>query len=505
VCRTRASFSYAYGPTFVTDLPTPPVAESMTRFTCCAGLLLLLCMAPVWLAPAVSMQDYPQHLFITAVLRGDAHPEWTSYYARQLTLAPYTGFYWAAYALTPLFGLDGAGRVFVTAYWLLIGLWVLRLAAGARTPPWAALLAFPFAVSQVYFHGFLNYLFALPLLMLALHELRLSASQRFGAGRLALHGALLLGIVWFHPLCLYVYALLASVELVLTRDSATPWHLRTLPGLLALGGLALWQLESYRDANKDLWWAPFDDSLRYLSLLLTGMRAQPLAAALPGLCLLTLAGVLARSQAQRALDRRDLLQVLALGITYFILPFRIGSYTYVSWRLAPLLGLMLPALFARAPLSRRASWIVVAAAALLSADAAFLQLQVGHESAEIRALVPKVKAGARVTAINFAADSRYLNAHYFSLMHEHDIFYYSVEAGGVSPFLWSDPLIPVRKLPALTLTPPRSLQEMLSQGYGVVFSRQANPAFAHTLDRAYVLRGQSGDWSVFERRDQTAH
>ena len=502
MCRVDARFSYAVGPTLVMDPPTPP--QSLQRFHVCAAALLALCIVPVWWAPAVPMQDYPQHLFVTAVLR-EEHPEWAQYYARQLTLTPYTGFYWVACALSPVFGLDGAGRVFVTAYWLLIGLWVLRMTDGARTPPWAALAAFPLAVSQVYFHGFLNYLFALPLVMLALQELRLSATQHFGWARLVLHAALLLCVVWFHPLCLYVYALLAGVELAFTRDSVTPWSQRVLPALVVLAGLALWQVQAYRDVQKQVWWAPIDDSLRYLSLLLTGMRAQPPWAAVHGLCFLVLVGALLTGGAWRALDRRDLLQALALALAYLIVAFRIGSYTYVSWRLAPLLGLMLAAVFARAALSRRASLVVVTACALLTLDAALLQLQVGAESAEIRALVSKVKPRSRVTAINFAADSRYLHPQYFNLMHEHDIFYYSLQAGGVSPFLWSDPLIPVRKLPALTLTPPRSLQDLLSQGYAAVFSRRANPAFAHTLDPAYVLRGQSGDWSVFERRSNGVH
>ena len=481
------------------DHPSAPQVQSWTAFTCCAAALLCLCVLPVWLAPALPMQDFPQHLFITAVLRG-AHPEWTDAYVRQLTLAPYTGFYWVACALTPLLGVEAAGRAFVTGYLLLFVVWMWRLAAELRSPPWAALLAFPFALGSTYFHGFLNYLFALPLVLLALQELRESAAVRLGSARLAGHAVLLCGIAWFHPLCLYVYAGLAALDLLLSRRSATALFARAAPGALALVTLALWQAASYRDTEGQVWWAPAHDTLRYLSLLFTGLRPQPIWIALHTACFLGMGAVLAAHRPWRALDRRAGLQALALLLAYLLLPFRIGSYTYVSWRLAPLFGLALAALFARVSLSRRSGLVLALACGVVTADVVLLQLQVGHESAEIRALVPNVQRGARATAINVSISSSFLHPDYFGSIHEHDIFYYSLAAGGLSPFLWSDPLIPVRKQAHFGLTPPRSLKELLAQGYSVVFTRNANPELAHALERAYVQRGERGAWRVFERR-----
>jgi hypothetical protein len=70
----------------------------------------------------------------------------------------------------------------------------------------------------------------------------------------------------------------------------------------------------------------------------------------------------------------------------------------------------------------------------------------------------------------------------------------------VSPFLWSDPLIPVRKRASLTLSAPRSLPELVKQDYGVVFSRGAPPELTRVLASQYALKGESGAWRVYERR-----
>jgi hypothetical protein len=471
----------------------------------CVLALFAICCVPVWFAPALPMQDYPQHLFLVAVLRGDVQHAYSTYYDSALSFAPYTGFYWFGRALAGVLGVDGAGRAFVTLYFALIAVLVLMSERAARravpTPAikWSALAFFAFAIHQEYFHGFLGYLITLPLLFLALHGLREASVQRWGAACAALQLCLLGLMLWFHPLSIYLYALLALFEITGVRAAQTPLWLRVLPVSIALAVLWTWQAHSYRDASDWQWW-PWRDTAGYLAQLAYGLRKDPGSRLVHvlGFAAITLSIVFTKPP--RAIDKRDVLQLGALLTIYWVLPYRVGSYSYVNWRIAPLIYWQVARLIVRVPLGRWSQLGLVVGVLACTLDAVGLQWQVGREAAEILPLVRRVRPAQRVAAISFDDSSAYLDPKFFYLMHHHDIFYYQLLAGGVSPHLWQLPLVPVHYKHHVSPRVPRSLSDLIAGGYEVVFARHAVPGFATTLAPAYDLRARHGAWSVFERR-----
>jgi hypothetical protein len=472
----------------------------MHAYRCCALLLAAICCLGLWIAPAVPMQDYPQHLFVSAVLQGGAHASWAHDYDAALGVTPYSGIYWLLGWLTPVFGLDGAGRALITAYFALFAWLTVRLSGiDKNTPPWSALWLFPFALNQAYFHGFLNYLITLPLLLIALSQLRHAQSRSWQRLDVLSHAAVLVLILWFHPLTIYVYAGLALCELALSRASHTGTWLRAAPLLAVAALLVSWQVGAFRDRTGFVYW-PLADTSAYFGQLFLGLRADPLSVLLHALGCALVGLVLVRIPKQAAITRRDLLQLSASVLAYFALPYQVGSYSCVNWRLAPLPFLLLALMLARVALPRRAAWLVSSVAVAFTCDASYLQLQVGRESAEILLLADSVAKQRSVVALALDASSKLLHPQFFYLMHRHEIFYYQLASGALSPHLWRLPLMPVRYRAQPPPREPRSVAEIIQQNYPLVFARGATPELAQALGKAYRPQQANGSWVVFERQ-----
>ncbi|HEY2733350.1 MAG TPA: hypothetical protein VGI70_05160 [Polyangiales bacterium] len=460
-------------------------------------LLFVSCSVVIWQTPAVPMQDYPQHLFIAAVLRGDPHHDW-SQYEGSLSLAPYTGFYWFAEGATALLGsVDRAGRAFITAYFALLTLSLFRVRRRFEFGASALLLFYPLAINQTYFQGLLNYMITVPLLVLALHELRESAVAPARAPQLIGQAALLTLILWFHPFTVCVYLVLATIDVLLTRDSATRPAYRMLPALFIFALFYAWQSQHETDYSVH-WWSLQDDA-SYLGQIASGMRPGMRALLLHGLGYVIVAALCAIRFRRNAIDRRDLFQALALALGYFALPFWIGRYSYFNVRLAPLLYCQIAILLASIPLPRSSATLVGAIAIALTIDACYLQLQVGREAAEILPLVHALKPEQRAVAIPFDDSSEYLDPKLFSQMHRHAVFYYQLLAGGVNPHLWRLPMVPLRYRSDVLYHEPHSIRELVEGGYVVIFARHPAPSFVAALERHYPRHVTHGAFMVFER------
>lgn len=472
---------------------------ALRAYRCCALFLASICCLGLWIAPAVPMQDYPQHLFVSAVLQGDAHASWAQDYEAALSVTPYSGIYWVLGWLTPVFSLDGAGRAIITAYFALFAWLAVHLSRATVTPPWSALWLFPFALNQAYFHGFLNYLITLPLLLIALSQLRHAESRRWQRLDVLGHAAVLVLILWFHPLTIYVYAGLALCELALSRAALTSTWLRAAPLLAVAGLLVSWQVVAYRDRTSFVYW-PLADTTAYFGQLILGLRADPLSVLLHALACALVGLVLVRIPLRGAITRRDILQLSAAVFAYFALPYQIGSYSCVNWRLAPLPFLLLALMLARVSLPARAAWLVSAVAVAFTCDAAYLQLEVGRESSEILPLARSVAPQRSVVAVALDSSSKLLHPKFFYLMHRHEIFYYQAASGALSPHLWRLPLMPVRYRAQPEPREPRSIAEIISQQYPLVFARGVTLELAQALGAAYRPHQANGSWVVFERK-----
>ncbi|HEX7477798.1 MAG TPA: hypothetical protein VF331_08325 [Polyangiales bacterium] len=468
-------------------------------FKVCTLVLLGLCLWPVWACAALPMQDYPQHLFIASVLQGDGAHIWSRYYEWQLHLEPYSGCYWVLRLLGPVFGLDTAGRLLVSAYFVLLAGFVASAARRFAHTPWGLLLVLPWATHQEYFHGLLNYLIALPLLLIALEQLRAAATARWTALQLCGHMGLLLVILLFHPFCVLAYVGMAVCEAALTRSSATLARMRLLPACLASTLLVLWQVFCYRSTNSQLHWLGPEVALHYLRQIFSGMRASH-GATWHAVVWLGLLAALASARRTNVLDRRDVLRLLGLLTACFFLPFWVGRYSYFNLRVAALVYFQLAAMAGCFALGRAARSVVVASALALTLDASLLQAQVARESAEILPLVAKLAPERKVASVAFDDTSAYLDPECFPELHRHEVFYYQLQKGGLSPHLWHLPLVPVRYKASVRLAEPHSVRDLLAQGYQLVFARNAPPKFTEIMLRHFQLRAHHGTWLVFERQ-----
>ncbi len=133
------------------------------------GLALLAGVAPLWASVRLPFVDLPQHLHLISVLHrlNDASTLFPEYFARRPALTPYLGYYYAVSGLNWLMPLELANRVFLTLTVAGFPLSIAALLRVQRRPVWPALLTLPFAYGDSLAWGFLNYVSALPLAVLA--------------------------------------------------------------------------------------------------------------------------------------------------------------------------------------------------------------------------------------------------------------------------------------------------------------------------------------------------
>lgn len=160
------------------------------------------------------MQDYPQHLVLTQVLANidDPASDYRRYFETHLGVV-YSTFYVVTLGLAKVMSIQTAGRVTLGLYPLLVlaMVWRIQRRAAGGAEPWGAVLFFPLSFNQQYFLGNVNYLLALPLVILALvdfEEFLEGTPRRSVAIRQAVWPFLLAAT---HPLALMVFIALALV------------------------------------------------------------------------------------------------------------------------------------------------------------------------------------------------------------------------------------------------------------------------------------------------------
>jgi hypothetical protein len=363
------------------------------------ALGLLLGVAPLWVSHQLPMVDLPQHLALISALHrlGDPTTLYPAVFAARGELTPYLGYYHLVSALHWLLPLEVANRLFLTA--VVAGL-PLSLAFLLRTvgrPRWPSLLALPFTYGDSFGWGFINYLAALPLAVLACGCFLRALAEPPGRYRWALaHGAVLLAVLLMHVQAFFFLAL-ALPWLLLTTP--TPGGLRArLPALLsllpALGVFALWgagRLLAPAEVEEGAPWKAWGPLLSQQNLAfkplaqnageLPHLLANQLRDGTDSWAVLAVAGlgvgaVLAAALGARGTRRESglaRLRLLGLGLLalllYFALPFDIrGAIYYFNTRYvhlaAALLVASVPPLAARV---RPAFLVLGAAMALLLA------------------------------------------------------------------------------------------------------------------------------------------
>ena len=155
----------------------PPTPDPFPLFFWSCTLLFLL---PVWLARFLPLVDLPQHLALVNVLRNYANPSLD--YARTYTLHLFPQHnvlhLFTSYALSFLFGIEGANRIFLSAGIILLPLAMLHLLKTCDAPREFVFLSFPFIYNLNLLWGFMSTALAIPLVLFLLsYELRWLSSM----------------------------------------------------------------------------------------------------------------------------------------------------------------------------------------------------------------------------------------------------------------------------------------------------------------------------------------
>lgn len=131
-------------------------------------------IVPLWVAEFLPFMDLPQHLATIAVLHGADDPElgYGAYFFVDLLATPYLFYYLVTDLLAYVLPLETANRVFLSLYVLLLPLSAWRYLRAFGRDPVVSLLAFPVVYGTFLFMGFVNYVSALPFLLLAMAALR---------------------------------------------------------------------------------------------------------------------------------------------------------------------------------------------------------------------------------------------------------------------------------------------------------------------------------------------
>ncbi|MBU4151239.1 MAG: hypothetical protein KKD63_00010, partial [Proteobacteria bacterium] len=398
-------------------------------------MLTILCLWPIWAVAFPPLQDYPQHLFLAHVNATYSDPayNWPQHYLATLKTGPYMLFYLIVVLLEKVMPVIMAGKVFLTLYILLMaGLTLtIRRCHLSAPPPWGSLLIFPLAFHQMYFMGFTNYLFSIPLLAFAILDHQRFASQPPSLPAFIRQAILISLLLLCHPFTILVYIVLASANTLVSLPPGASRKAISIPPTLTAALFLTWYFTTLPNATDKmplLWWHA-SETLRYYCLMFTGMRWTD-GVNWPTLAIWTTAiglviwGGIRAVRKGASLPRRTGLAFALTTAGFFALPFWAGQYSYFNLRMAPI-SYLFAALFAGSSrLPRWAGLSLAALSAILVAQSANLQASVARETAEIKPIIAAMESNARILPMTFQTNSAILDRHFFPETHSHDHFYY---------------------------------------------------------------------------------
>lgn len=476
-----------------------------------------LSLWPVWRFRFPSMQDYPQHLFISYLLSTFNNPsfDWSNHYVVDLKADPYNLFYYITKFFHLFCDIQTSGKLFISVYIMLVALLALRasrLSNKDQTPPWGLLLLFPFSFSQIYFLGFTNYLISIPLLFLALFDLDSFVSRPLSIWPTLRQFLYQLLLFITHPFTVLLYLGFAFAGSFFYLSEERKFRKALFaPILLALLFL-LWYGMSDNPGGPGLhsdwglkWW-PADIAFGFYMLMFTGMKwtngvdwpATSIWLAIMGL--FTFNCVVHRKYIVFPWKMASFFLLSLLG--YALMPFVITYYQFFNARMALVSYFSLALIFARIKLGSKAVLLFVGLATLLMVLSSNLQEKLSRETAEIMPLLARMGKNAAVLPLMLYSSSAGLDPIFFDEFHKHEPNYYHIiVGGGTTPALFPNPLLPVQYKPGVALPVPTNLDPASLQSYAPYYRylliRGAPDIYIRDLSHYYNFIGRSGAWSLF--------
>lgn len=488
-------------------------------------LLVLILICAIWWNRFLPMQDYPQHLFMAAVANtyDDPSLDWAENFELRGQFGPYRATFLALKALGAVTDIETSGKILATLYVLLVGLLFYRVGheGGDGIPMWGALLFFPLCMHPMYFYGFFNFTFSIPVLLLTLLDMKTLISSPASWKSAGRHVILQLCLFLLHPYSLLVYIVLAFASIaLLARDR--PQCLRGLSSaslalLLFFGwswyaGMLTAPGDSLSVTGLNPKWWPLEWNFSFLAMSFTGMRftRDPhwlIAALWATLLLLVLLGFWRHRRESKFNFWFPVLFCMAVA-GYFVLPFSIqtdGRYTFFNVRMAPIAFFLLVPIVAALPIGRLAGRIVVVLCLLLTCQSAYLHDRV---SSEIEGFVPifdKMEKNAAVLTLFRGSRSEYLDSFFYANFHSCFPFYYHMlKGGGVNPDMFNRRLMPVGyregKRPGRpTIREPEKWVEYRA-AYDYVLAINMPGIIHRQLEYYGDLVESTGPWSLYKLR-----
>jgi hypothetical protein len=493
-----------------------------------AGAVLLLLgvsLVVVWGVRYLPMQDYPQNLFqakLTGeVLSGHGVGVVEGEVYGVHVKATYSVFFLVVWVCEWVMPLWAAGKCAVSLYFVLTAAaaWrLMRFTGREGRPGWGALLLFPATFNPIYYLGFLHFLYAMPLLVMALLHLLETAESGWSARRVMVQGLWLGLLLCVHPFAVVMYGLAAGTWALLSVREGKRWRRLGVGLAMAAGVGGVWAVVGWLGkpgavSGQGIYFQPMAKCAEFAVDLFVGLggvgHPDWVSAALWCGCV----GMVVWAGLQRGVvDRRLMRDAVAAAMVMFagvcFLPFGTTNASYLNVRMA--LGVYLLLAMA-AGVVRLSGWRVVAilcATVLLDANAFAAQRRISGEVAEIEPMVAAMEGGARVLPLLFDRDAAGTDGYFFSL-HLNDHFYYQVEKGGVSPYLLEAPRegrAPVFFRTGMQPAAPRAYfptdfrWETYGAGYRYFLVRGGNESVYRYMERGATLRISSGKWRLYERR-----
>jgi hypothetical protein len=433
-----------------------------------ASLLLLTLLGAVWLDEYLPMQDYPQHLFMAEVVSSynDSRFDWRENFELRDQFGPYRATSIALQFFASFMDIQVGGKILASLYILLVGLVAYRRYRDCPNSavPWGVLVFYPLCFQPMYFYGFLNFTLSIPVLLLALLQLRSVITGPLCWKQLGLQGLLIVALFLLHPSTFQVYIVLATASAVLLG-----WGGRgCILGLACAGSAAalfgVWSLSSAAMTSESggalsleslqLTWWPLEWTLSFLAMFFTGLRIteDPVwwVAALWVLLLPPLMFGLWRAGKKRDISPGLLwfaiLSAMAMA-GYFVLPFRLvtdTAYTYFNARLAPIALFLLAAFMAGLPIGARMGRLLAIVCIVLTLYSANLHHRVASELESYIPIFDQMEPNAAVLPLWTNAPAAALDPFFYTHFYSHFPFYYHViKGGGVNPMLFDAQILPI--------------------------------------------------------------
>jgi hypothetical protein len=415
---------------------------------CVAAVCAVMALVPLFASRDVPLVDTPNHLGAVAIWNhiGDAKYGFSKYYRLHLGLMPYSGYYGALHVMSWIMPLRTANKIFLGALILGLPAGMATWLRAHRRPMLLALAGFPLAWSYLIAWGFTAYcagsaLFVYSLSLLArLADARPWPSSRLFWGNIAIG----FGLYLLHPLVwmlwvmmVIVYSRAYAVKLIVPSAALFGWELMHIPKVGLYGG-------QHAETLSGQWWGvghSLRDYRRYLfDFLGDDGRAWMLWALVASFAL---AVVLIRRFGEARPDRRPLLVVVLLFVSYLLLPRALSSplnWSLINTRMPVLITLTA---FAIAGAGSLANWRGILVAAPLVAASVIYPISIAQRfasfdrrAADFYAVADHLPYDPSVLTLIYEGDDPATEIHGSGWVYRHWSSMVQVERGGWNPHAW---------------------------------------------------------------------